>query len=408
MKKLLLSAAVLLSMTASTFAIGNRVIELKSVTNLEASNNLFGVTDFLVPEVVIDLSDLKNQVPNSGFNVSTNMSELFSLNIDVPHGPKIGFGAGVEMYGSASISKSFFKLIYEGHDFTENEELTCSVDDTYADVFAYTNATFGMDIGNRITFKATPTLFSTVAHVGLEDTKVTLTNTNEGKFGISMTGRIATYAGSELPSFQEYTSLLNSLNNNCGFDFSAEGYYKLFDFLDVGGSFRIPMVPSRPKVETSQSFEYSLITDIEELTGNTFTLPAFVMGEPVYTNGNYVLNRPMKFAATAIFHPIIDVMPWADLITCTGTVGLGVKHSFTPDAKVYFDYSLSTKLSLFNMLKLTVATEHMDEIFKNKVELGMNVRLLEIDAGVSVASKSFTKSFTGGGVGAYLVVCMGF
>jgi len=406
MKKLTLLAVVLFSLTASTFAIGNRIVELSTTSNVEATNNVFAVKDYLVPELVIDMSDFAKKVPKSGFNATESVSEELAFKIDIPSGPKIGFGLGAEILGSFTASKSLFELLYAGHDFTEEENLVCTIDDTYVDVFAFINASYGMDIGDKITFMVTPTLFSTVAHMGMEDTKVTLTNKNNGDFGFALSGKLSVYAGETLGD--DYLALLSSLNNNFGFDLAASGYYKLFDFLDVGGSFRIPIVPSRPKVQSIAAFDCSMMTNVTDLTSGGFSAPAFNMGEWVASEGTYVVNRPMKFAASAVYHPVIGIMPWEDLITCYATLGFGIKHSFTSDAKAYFDYYFGTKFSLWNMLKLTVSAEHLDEIYRNKIEFGFNTRLLEVDTGISSSSKSFAKSFTGAGIGAYVNVALGF
>ena len=50
----------------------------------------------------------------------------------------------------------------------------------------------------------------------------------------------------------------------------------------------------------------------------------------------------------------------------------------------------------------------MDEVYKNALALSLNIRLVEVDAGVSLQSPNFTKSFTGAGLGAFVTLCIGF
>ena len=78
------------------------------------------------------------------------------------------------------------------------------------------------------------------------------------------------------------------------------------------------------------------------------------------------------------------------------------------ETQFYVDYSVAGRLSLWNILSLSLSHSYMDEIFKNEIALALNIRLAEVDAGVSFQSPSFTKSFTGAGVGAFVTVCVGF
>ena len=69
---------------------------------------------------------------------------------------------------------------------------------------------------------------------------------------------------------------------------------------------------------------------------------------------------------------------------------------------------VSGRLSLWNILSFELSHSRMDEIFKNELAVALNIRLVEVDAGVSFQSADFAKSFTGAGVGAFVTVCVGF
>jgi hypothetical protein len=127
----------------------------------------------------------------------------------------------------------------------------------------------------------------------------------------------------------------------------------------------------------------------------------------------YSIHRPMKIGISADFHP------FGTLLTTSGYFGLGFRHPFSAvinkvttggldETQFYVDYSVAGRLSLWNILSLSLSHSYMDQVFKNQVALEVNIRLVEVDAGVSFQSPSFTKSFSGAGVGAFVTVCVGF
>ena len=117
-----------------------------------------------------------------------------------------------------------------------------------------------------------------------------------------------------------------------------------------------------------------------------------------------------------MFHP--HHLLTGTLLTTTGYLGLGFRHPFASainqstggvdETQVYVDYSIGGRLSLWNILSLSLSHSYLDEIFKNEVALALNIRLIEVDAGISLQSPSFTKSFSGAGLGAFVTVCVGF
>ena len=113
-----------------------------------------------------------------------------------------------------------------------------------------------------------------------------------------------------------------------------------------------------------------------------------------------------------------DFHPFGTLLTTSGYVGIAFRHPFASainkanggenETQFYVDYSLAGRLSLWNVLSLSVSHSYMDEIFKNELAVALNIRLVEVDAGVSFQSPTFVKSFSGAGVGAFVTLCIGF
>ena len=222
-----------------------------------------------------------------------------------------------------------------------------------------------------------------------------------------------------------------------GFDLSAKYQRDLFRFLTVGATARIPLAPSKlsmcSAVAYNQSGEISLdqflgSSENEDNSGSnsgnvdpvnepedeeTSDSRDFngMIGEPVILAEPYAVHRPLKVGVSANFHP------FGTLLSTKGYIGIGIRHPFAKaingsmaadNTDFYVDYSIGGRLSLWNVLSLELTHECMDEVYKNQLALALNIRLVEVDAGVSMASTNFTKSFSGAGLGAFVTVAVGF
>ena len=75
MKKLIASLIIFVSVFSLSFAdnfLSHRYFEIKVDTPFLISNNTFLISDFLQEQVVIDLAQIADSVPEDGFNFSTN------------------------------------------------------------------------------------------------------------------------------------------------------------------------------------------------------------------------------------------------------------------------------------------------------------------------------------------------
>jgi hypothetical protein len=59
-------------------------------------------------------------------------------------------------------------------------------------------------------------------------------------------------------------------------------------------------------------------------------------------------------------------------------------------------------------LNFELSHSYIDQLFRNEFAVAVNIRLVEVDAGISLQSASFAKSFTGAGLGAFVTVSIGF
>ena len=59
-------------------------------------------------------------------------------------------------------------------------------------------------------------------------------------------------------------------------------------------------------------------------------------------------------------------------------------------------------------MKFNVSTQYRDQLFIHQMGGTVNIRLIQVDAGVSVQSANFIKSCQGAGFGAYGYITIGF
>ncbi len=437
MKKLLFTCALLVSLTASAFAesiFAHRFFEVKLDLPVSVSNNLIGVTDIFQEKVVIDLPKIADQM-GKGASINANVAPALSIGIDIPKGLILGVKAGAEASAGVGLSKSIFEFIGKGN--VGKDEVTAKLDGTYADLFAYAALNGGWN-GKKLRLNVTGSAFWAIAHLEASDTYATIyTNEEDNTIGVKAKVDAKLYTPfdvSKSEALNDIQGLLNSTKNNLGFDLSADAKYDLFRFLSVGANTRIPMVPSRLSMLSSVNYEYEQEINIMDMIGSdaeegetsqstepaatpeenseeeSLISPAIALASP------YSIHRPMKLGVSADFHP------FGSLIGVNGYLGLGIRHPFSKgmnkaikaikgdvsDPDVYVDYELGGRLSLWNIITLRASHSYYDEIFKNELVLALNIRLAEVDAGVSFQSANFAKSFTGAGLGAFVSVAIGF
>ena len=434
MKKLALSFVLFITLIGTSFAeniFAHRFFELKVDVPVAVSNNLISLQDIFQETAVIDLTQIADNVAFKGAAIKAGASPSIGLKLDIPRGLILGLSVGVDADIGVGLSKDLFEFLGKGNENMKNEfEMKAS--NTYADLFATANLTGGWN-SKKSKLEVTGTAFSSIAHFDASNTgaKVYIKeDTNTAGFEAKVDAKGYTVAS--LDDIQDTTKLVNSIKGNLGFDVSGAYQLDLFRFLTVGAQARIPIVPSKLNVGYSVDYEMKKEFTLESLLGKDgesegeSEVPkqeeeeetedkglSGMLGEPTLLTTPYSIHRPMKIGVSADFHP------FGTLLTTSGYIGLGFRHPFASvinkattggldETEFYVDYSVAGRLSLWNIISLSLSHSCMDEIFKNELALQLNIRLVEVDAGVSFQSPSFTKSFTGAGVGAFVTVCVGF
>ena len=421
MKKLIITCALFASLMTAAFAeniFSHRFFEIKIDVPVAVSNNFIGITDIFKEKVVIDLPKIADSMGKSGACINADVAPSLSIGIDIPKGLILGVNIGAEASAGVGISKDIFEFIGNGN--VGKDSVTAQMSNTYADLFAFTTVNAGWN-GKKLRVNGNASAFWALAHMEANDTYVKIYDNEERDvMGIEaqLDGKLYTTVdpSKELSDIQ---ALLNETKANLGFDVGADVNYKLFRFLDVGGRARIPLAPSHLTKLSAVNYKYEKEINLMDMFSGSeneeeeSSTPAEetdedkkdIIGESVTLAKPYAIHRPMKLGVSANFHP------FGTLLTTNGYLGLGIRHPFAKskdEIQTYVEYEVGGRLSLWNILSVEASHSCYDEIFKNQIALEFNIRLVEVDAGVSFQSASFPKSFTGAGLGAFVTVCVGF
>ena len=433
MKKIALVFVLFITLIGTSFAeniFAHRFFEIKVDVPVEVSNNLVSLQDIFQETAVIDLRKVADNVAFKGAAIKAGASPSVGIKLDIPRGLIFGLSVGADADVGVGLSKDLFEFLGKGNEDMKNEfEMKAS--NTYADIFATATVTGGWN-SKKSKLEISGTAFSSIAHFDASDTGARVyINDETNTLGVEAKLNASAYTIAKIEELSDAATLVNSIKGNLGFDVSADYKRDMFRFLSVGAKARIPLVPSKLNIgytvkydfEKEISFDSLLGNDDEDESESESEVPKQeeeeaeesegLFGEPTMLTTPYSIHRPMKIGVSADFHP------FGTLLTTSGYFGLGFRHPFASvinkattggidKTEFYVDYSLSGRLSLWNILSMTLTHSCMDEIFKNELALALNIRLVEVDAGVSFQSPSFTKSFTGAGVGGFVTVCVGF
>ncbi len=426
MKKLIVTLALFASLISAVFAeniFSHRFFEIKLDVPVNISNNLIAVADIFKEKVVIDLPKIADEMGKDGAAFNADVAPSLSVGIDIPKGLIFGLNIGAEASAGVGLSKDIFEFIGKGN--VGKDSVTAKMNNTFADLFAFATINGGWN-GKKLRVNANASAFWALAHMEASDTYVMVYQKEEDNtMGIEaqLDGKFYSTVNvkNELSDIQ---ALLNETKSNLGFDVGADVSYKLFRYLDVGGKARIPLVPSHLTKLSAVNYKFEKEINLMEMMGSkeegsegsgSTEPPAEEEGlpdnmtdlltEPVTLAKPYAIHRPMKLGVSANFHP------FGTLLTTKGYLGLGIRHPFAAEKSQtdsYVEYEIGGRLSLWNLLSFEASHSYYDEIFKNEFKVAVNIRLVEVDAGVSLQSANFAKSFQGAGLGAFVSVALGF
>ncbi|MCR4952722.1 MAG: hypothetical protein K6A43_01490 [Treponema sp.] len=440
MKKLFSVICIFSTLLVSSFAnafFSSRFFEVYANVPVDFSNNAFTLNDiFFTPtgQIIIDLEDFQ-KLPERGFSIDLNTKPVAGFKLDIPKGLVFGANAGAEVSTGLLFSKDFFNFLSEGYNC--GEELTLTAKKFNADVFAFAQVDLGWNT-KKTSLVFHPALFVPILHVQPDNVSAVLKNTESGEFIVNANADLSVYTNANLAKDGNIdtnslvSDITSTMMSSAGFDLGVDYKLDLFKFLTVGAGIHAPIVPGKLTKRTSMEyqFEYKIKAEdfinkaenndsedqegTENSTEETQSEEAKTANAPKFNDtvdlGSdvYKINRPFKFYVNGNLHP------FGDFLSVYGMLGFTAKHAFEPTMSMsdfsenfYMDYLIGAQLSLIGMLTLDVSTERTNQIYAHKAALGFSLRIVAIDAGVSLASSSFLKTFDAGGVGAFVNVAVG-
>ena len=392
---LFLVLSVILSMGYSKNFLSERFFEIQFGVPVDFSNNAISFDDIFKKELTLDLAKIANEMPSEGLNLIVDTKPYVALNLNIAF-IHIGMSAGVDVYEKMGISKDFFDFLGKGNEV--GETLTFDFNN-YTDLFAFCEADVGIDFSN-FSIHVTPSLFVPIFSSSGSVAKVTFLNDEEGNINLNMNTNFGVYSNFDM---YDENFLSDLFSNGNGFDVGVSASLPFGRKLVFSGKARIPIVPGSYQYKYSSYYEATTTMNLldsslnsSETNGNIKDFSKEVLEEKIY------INRPMKFNLYA------DYLLMGNVLKLRAGGGMGVFRPFLTDSFTYPEYYFSAGINLFDFIKASISTEYTSQIFKHQIALGINVRLIELDCGVSLQSTDFMKSFSNNGFGAYAIVSIGF
>lgn len=392
---LFLVLSVILSMGYSKNFLSERFFEIQIGVPADFSNNAISLDDIFKKELTLDLAKIANEMPSEGLNLIVDAKPYVAINLNIAF-IHIGMSAGVDVYEKMGISKDFFDFLGKGNEV--GETLTFDFNN-YTDLFAFCEADVGIDFSN-FSIHVTPSLFVPIFSSSGSVAKVTFLNDEEGNINLNMNTNFGVYSNFDM---YDENILSDLFSNGNGFDVGVSASLPFGRKLVFSGKARIPIVPGSYQYKYSSYYEATTTMNLldsslnsSETNGNIKDFSKEVLEEKIY------INRPMKFNLYA------DYLLVGNVLKLRAGGGMGVFRPFLTDSFTYPEYYFSAGINLFDFIKASISTEYTSQIFKHQIALGINVRLIELDCGVSLQSTDFMKSFSNNGFGAYAIVSIGF
>ena len=384
--------------SASNF-FKERIFEIKTGADFGISNNLFSCKDLLKKDLVIDLRKIADECPKNGFDIRASVDPKLEVNLNII-GLNFGYSSGIESYEKFNLGKDIFDFLGYGNTVGETLEINFN---NSTEVYAYSEVKVGFNIG-KFKINVRPAVFLPVLSICNSGGSLTVRNDSDGKLAINMTTDMAIYSSVPLKSDDDGVtfdtdSMADILAGNYGLDLGGSVGYAFSDTFSIEGVCRVPVIPGhlKNKASVKGGFTYNMkLTDFEN--SEKETKETEVVNEEAF----YAINRPMKLSA------YVNKDLLGKLFIARAGAGLGIQRPFCDGAYCYPEYYLGLTFNFINIVKVGISTEYTSQLFKHQIGTSVNVRVVQLDLGISTQSSNFKKSMEVSGVGAYAFLTVGF
>lgn len=395
MKKLISTIIISLALSSAVFALSDRYAELRTDVDMGFSNNYWAASDIFKENIEIDLQKIAEEMPKKGWMFDANLKAAQSLNFNFRK-VEVKFKEEVEWNSNLNIGKGLFDFFGKGYEAGQTVDISAA---GRADVFAVTSLEIGVN-AKKFGIHITPSAFVPVAHLAMENTRASVTNTADSELKIDCVGNATMYTLYDLSKAEDFGP--SSLAGCMGYDLKADVIIPVSKKISVTATARVPVIPGKLNFKTPVSAEASYNVSAMKYIDGDLKSPEFGYDIGETEEDALSINRPMKLGAKLTLQTkkkgvVFDVMG-----------GAGFRYPFSDAMYVYPEYAADLKLCAWNALGVNLSTEYTDEIFSHSLGFRLNCRVLEIDFGVSLEGGSFINSFRGSGAGGYFTFCLGF
>jgi len=363
------------------FRIKDRTIEVGLNAKAGFTNDFLSAKDFSQKTFVLDLDDIKN-----GIRINFD-ADAFPLYFTYNNKNNWGFGLSVkaDVYGILGLSG---KMLSFSEGINEKSDISAAV-------FAEAGVPVFFHLQN-FKIKVKPSLYFPVIYA-VSDISYTFSSDDKGTV-LNLAYDINVYSAFSMENY-------NGITASPGADFqlgveyplsSALGLkdkFSLLDF-DIGlDIINIPLLPSSMsdymKISGNIGNDKPFIfgSDMDDM-GNLFTFDS----DTKYGEGSRKVRRPFKLITWANWRPL-----GIRLLTITPEIGFAINPLYN---KMFsLEAGFKTRLDISNLFIATLGMGYYDRLWKNSLDLALNLRAFELDIGFDLRSQKYLKSWTGSGFG---------
>jgi hypothetical protein len=404
-----LTALILLGSALSLWAQDkpHRFVEIGFDAAGSFSNSYLRTSDVFKEKITLDISQMADAL-GSGLGIFLDARWEAFVNVNL--GAVWGFGlfTGMDALGQFKIPQSMIALLAKGNqmDKTYSDSL-----DLGAAVFYETGFWASAKI-RRIKFTVRPAYFLPLAYLSnprvnyafaiKDDGSITATGNFRAEMYTALSHDSVTVLNDtgnigELPDTIDLADLLGK----GGMDLVMRAEYPVYHNFTVGATLgHIPLVAAQltEKYTLSGGFEFN--KTIEDLINSDFDMPDI---DPVseYNAEQKAVFRPFKIGFDAVYRPFN-----IRLVTLRPEVALVFNSVY--ETPVYLDFGITGELNLADIFTIAIGTHLEDLVWRERVGLALNLRVIELIVGVTTQSQQFLRSFQGAGIGVDAGVRIGF
>lgn len=384
----------------------HRVFEIGVNSQAMFANNALGLEDVLVKNVTLDFQQIADNISGSGFKFGFNTTERAFINLNISSRFRFSVFNELESNSRFTISEEFFDILASGLRIGQSKSV---------DVLGYSDAFYNIGFSFQTLVrgygvKITPTYSVPLLYVPKTTATAKVTTNSSGLIKTEAESNIDIYTAINMKGYIEDGEKSQDFDtaevlSNGGFDLSFEIERNWMPGLNAGLYTRIPIVPGKLDYKMSTKvwanfYEENLLgyLDDTEVHDKDYGHDDFV-----YTEDSYKAYRPLKLGLNATY------MPFGKWFKIQPSLGFAVRNPYTSDSVFYPEYALDLNFSVLRrFFNLNLGTAYQNQVFQQRLGIGLNIRAIEIIAQTSLCGTSFMSTFNTRGYGAFVGARIGF